>query len=174
MSHPLKQFKFCPKCGSPHFAENNFKSKRCESCGFIYYFNPSASTIALIVNDSDEILVATRAKEPAKGTLDLPGGFVDMAESIEEAVVREVKEETNLDVAEIEYLFSTTNIYPYSDFDVHTIDFVYKCNADITKAIKAADDVSELKFIKITDLNPDLFGLDSVREVVRRIKMTKI
>lgn len=104
--HPLAQFKYCPKCGSEHFEENNFKSKKCRDCGFIYYFNSCSSTIALIVNDKHELLVATRAHEPSKGTLDLPGGFVDMDETGEEAVRREVKEETNLVVEETKYLFS--------------------------------------------------------------------
>ena len=94
MEHPLSQFKYCPKCGSAHFDINNEKSKRCADCGFVYYFNPSAATVALIMNERNELLVCRRAKDPAKGTLDLPGGFIDMAETGEEGVTREVKEET--------------------------------------------------------------------------------
>ena len=81
--HPLHQFRHCPKCGSTNFVENDFKSKRCEECGFVYYFNPLAATVAIITNGQDEILVATRSKEPAKGTLDLPGGFCDSYETAE-------------------------------------------------------------------------------------------
>lgn len=174
MMHPLHQFKYCPKCGSNHFIEHNFKAKRCEGCGFVYYFNACSSTMALIINDRNELLVATRAKEPAKGTYDLPGGFVDMYETGEEAVIREVKEETNLDVKEARYLYSTTNIYNYSDFDVHTLDLVYLCKVEDTTNLKAADDVSELNFIKIEDLNPDLFGLNSVKGVIEKIKNSTI
>ncbi len=174
MTHPLHLFKFCPKCGSPHFVENNEKSKRCEDCSFVYYFNPSASTVALIVNNDGELLVATRAKEPVKGTLDLPGGFVDLNETIEETVVREIKEEANLNVNRVEYLFSETNIYPYSGFDVHTVDFVFRCFVDDISPMKAADDVSKLEFIKIENLNPELFGLTSIQNIIRKIKTTKI
>lgn len=174
MSHPLEQFKFCPKCGSNRFVENNFKSKRCENCGFIYYFNSCASTIALIVNDKEELLIATRAHEPAKGTFDLPGGFVDMYETGEEAVAREVKEETNLEVTNVRYLFSIVNIYNYSDFDVHTLDLVYLCDVQSTDNLKAEDDVSKLEFKKISDLNPLEFGLDSVRKVVTKIQNNNI
>ena len=49
--HPLELFKYCPKCGSPHFEVNNEKSKRCADCGFVYYFNSSAATVAFILND---------------------------------------------------------------------------------------------------------------------------
>lgn len=172
--HPLSQFKYCPKCGSNDFTENNFKSNKCGSCGFIYYFNISSSTIAIIINDKRELLVATRAHEPVKGTLDLPGGFVDLNENGEEAVVREVKEETGLDVVDIKFLFSIPNKYMYSDFEVQTLDLVYLCTVKDTSNMKADDDVSHLQFIKLTDLNPDLFGLMSVKEVIRTIQKMKI
>ncbi len=172
--HPLSQFKYCPKCGSNRFVENNIKSKRCENCGFVYYFNSCSSTVALIVNENNELLVATRAHEPVKGTLDLPGGFVDMHETGEEAVIREVKEETNLNVTETEYLFSIPNIYVYSGFEVHTLDLVYRCKVESTATLKAEDDVAKLQFIKIPELNPDLFGLLSVKEIVRKIQKMKI
>lgn len=172
--HPLSQFKYCPKCGSNKFTENNFKSNKCGSCGFIYYFNISSSTIAIIINEQKELLVATRAHEPVKGTLDLPGGFVDLDENGEEAVVREVKEETGLDVTELKYLFSIPNKYMYSDFEVQTLDLVYLCTVKDTSNMKADDDVSNLQFIKLEDLNPDLFGLMSVKEVIRTIQKMKI
>ena len=47
---------------------------------------PPAATVALILNGRNELLVCRRAKEPAKGTLDLPGGFIDMTETGEEAL----------------------------------------------------------------------------------------
>lgn len=171
--HPLSQFRFCPKCGSDRFVENNFKSKKCENCGFIYYFNSCSSTVALITNENNELLVATRAHEPVKGTLDLPGGFVDMDETGEEAVIREVKEETGLDVQELKYMFSIPNIYVYSGFEVHTLDLIYLCKVNDTHILKAEDDVAKLEFIKIDELNPDLFGLLSIKEVIKKIqKMT--
>ncbi len=174
MIHPLSQFKFCPKCGSDKFVENNIKSKRCETCGFVYYFNSCAATVAVIVNEDKELLVATRAHEPAKGTLDLPGGFVDLHETGEEALRREVKEETGLDLDKIKYLFSVPNIYVYSGFEVHTLDLVYLCEVKDIHALKAEDDVAKLEFIKISELNPDLFGLLSIKEVIQKIQKMAI
>ena len=46
--HPLELFKYCPKCGSSHFEIHNEKSKHCADCGFTYYFNSSAATVAFI------------------------------------------------------------------------------------------------------------------------------
>ena len=57
MEHPLAQFLYCPECGSSHFEVNNEKSKKCADCGFVYYFNPSAATVALILNEKNELLV---------------------------------------------------------------------------------------------------------------------
>ena len=110
MKHPLDLFQYCPECGSSHFEVNNEKSKKCTDCGFVYYFNPSSATVALILNDQNELLVCRRAKEPAKGTLDLPGGFIDMNETGEEGVGREVWEETGLKVEKATYQFSLPNI----------------------------------------------------------------
>ena len=91
--HFLDHFNYCPHCGSRHFAVNDFRSKRCADCGFTLYHNVSASTAAFILNDKEELLVCRRALEPAKGTLDLPGGFVDPNETLEECCLREIEPE---------------------------------------------------------------------------------
>ncbi len=167
--HPLSQFHFCPKCGSPHFVEHNEKSKHCENCGFTYYFNPSAATVAVIINEQKELLVCRRGKEPAKGTLDLPGGFSDCFETSEEGVAREVKEETGLNVTHTEFLFSLPNTYLYSDFLVHTIDFFFRCAVSDYKEAHAMDDAAELQWIPLSDLRPELFGLESVRKGITKL-----
>lgn len=178
--HPLSLFQFCPKCGSPHFVEHNGKSKHCEDCGFTYYINPSAATVALIertrptdqslnrqsLNRQIEWLCVRRAKEPAKGTLDLPGGFSDLYETSEEGVIREVKEETNLDVERTEFLFSIPNQYVYSGFTVHTMDMFYRCVVSDTSGARAADDASELLWLRPEDIRPEDFGLLSIRKGV--------
>ncbi len=166
--HPLDKFRYCPVCGSAHFEENNEKSKRCAQCGFTYYFNPSAATVALIQNNRGELLVCRRAKEPAKGTLDLPGGFLDMYETGEEGVSREVREETGLTVTHAKYLFSLPNTYLYSGFLVHTLDQFFLCTVEDNTELKALDDVAESWWIPFDEVNPDLFGLDSVRQGVIR------
>ena len=101
MKHPLIAFEYCPRCGSHNFAINGERSRHCSDCGFTYYANASAATAAIITNSKSEILLATRAFEPAKGKLDLPGGFVDMNETAEEALIRELKEELNINVITI-------------------------------------------------------------------------
>ena len=130
MAHPLDKFKYCPVCGSSHFDIHNEKSKQCADCGFTYYANPSSATVALIVNEKNELLTVRRGKEPAKGTRDLPGGFVDMDETGEQGMMREVKEETGLVVNKVEFLFSIPNLYEYSGMIIHTLDMFFLCQVD--------------------------------------------
>ena len=166
MKHPLHQFVYCPICRAKRFVENNEKSKRCEVCGFVYYFNPSSAVACFIRNTQGEYLLVRRGKEPAKGTLDLPGGFVDLYETGEEAACREVLEETGLTLKSCHYLFSIPNIYPYSGFEVHTLDMFYACEVESFDKAKAADDASEIVVLKPEEIDPEQFGLQSIRKAV--------
>ena len=150
------------------FEVNNEKSKKCTDCGFVYYFNPSSATVALILNDQNELLVCRRAKEPAKGTLDLPGGFIDMNETGEEGVAREVLEETGLKVQQAVYQFSLPNIYIYSGFPVHTLDMFFLCTVEDISHFSAMDDVSDSFFLPLSEINPEDFGLDSIRRGLKK------
>ena len=166
--HPLEQFQFCPKCGSSAFLIHNEKSKCCADCGFVYYFNSSAATVAFIMNSKNELLVCRRAKEPKKGTLDLAGGFIDRFETGEEGVAREVLEETGLEVTKAVYQFSLPNTYLYSGFLVHTLDQFFECRVKEESCLQAMDDVADSFWMPLEEICPDDFGLDSVREGVRR------
>lgn len=166
--HPLDKFKYCPVCGSPHFEEHNAKSKHCTDCGFTYYFNPSSATVALIMNPKNELLVCRRGKNPAKGTLDLPGGFIDMYETGEEGVAREVREETGLETLRAEYLFSIPNLYEYSGFMVHTLDMFFRCTVADCSHIAAQDDVADSFWMPLSEIKPEEFGLMSVRQGITR------
>ena len=170
MQHPLELFHFCPKCGSSEFEIHNALSKHCANCGFTYYQNPRASTAAFILNGKGELLVARRAKDPAKGTLDLPGGFVDNYENAEQGMVREIEEETGLKVEadKVQYMFSIPNIYRYSGMDIHTLELFFLCRVAEDAEVKAADDAAELTWLPLREVYVERFGLRSIREAVHR------
>ena len=163
MKHPLAQFAHCPKCGSTNFTENSEKSKTCGSCGFVYFFNPSAATVALIFNPAGELLVCRRAHEPATGTLDLPGGFIAMGETAAKVVAPVFLDETGYPVYRIRPLFSLPNIYTYSGFDVHTLDLFFKCQVADTTQLLANDDAQEAFFVPTDKIELADFGLHSIR-----------
>jgi len=163
-------FTHCPACGSDRFYQNNVKSKHCEDCDFVYYINPSAAVAAFIVNTSGEMLVCRRGKEPQKGTWDLPGGFVDENETAEEAVSREIAEELQATVISSKYLFSLPNEYEYSGMTIPTLDMFYECILENTTNLKPSDDVEDCFFVSMKELNPELFGLKSIRKAVGMYK----
>ena len=159
-------FTYCPACGSAKFVQNNQKSKRCESCGFVFYMNASAAIAAFIVNNAGDLLVCRRGKEPEKGTLDLPGGFVDDNESAEQAVIREIEEELQAKVTESRYVFSLPNRYKYSGLMIPTLDMFFACKLEDITNLKPSDDVADCFFVPLNELKPELFGLESIKKAV--------
>ena len=110
------------------------------------------------------------------GTLDLPGGFVDNAETAEQGMVREIKEETGLDIQpeSIEYLFSIPNVYHYSGMDIHTLDLFFLCHVEEDDVVvKAADDAEELAWVPLREVYVERFGLRSIRQAVHRSLVEK-
>ncbi len=155
-------------CGSSRFVIDSVKSRHCIDCGFTYFANPSSATVALILNEKKELLVVRRKNDPARGTLDLPGGFVDMDETAEQGMTREVEEETGLQVTSSRYLFSVPNIYRYSGIDIHTLDMFFVCKVADLSMVRAMDDAEDYQWIPLEKIDLEQFGLTSVREGLRR------
>lgn len=170
MTHLLDPFTHCPRCGSEAFAPYDAKAKRCGRCGFTFYMNSAAAVVAILRNERGQILVARRGEEPARGTLDLPGGFVDPGESLEQALAREVREETGICIEDCRstYLFSLPNTYPYSGLTVLTTDAFFEVDIPSGTPLHAADDVAACWWAHPEDIRPELFGLTSIREGIQR------
>lgn len=166
----LDKFRFCPSCGSDRFSINDFKSKRCPSCGFTYYHNAAAAVAVFLEDEDGRILACRRAMDPAKGTLDLIGGFVDPGESLTEAVVREVREECGADISScrLSLVASHPNVYTFGGLDVNTCDAVFRTVVPQGFSPVPADDVSECIWIPLDELpsRVDEFGLGSIRRAV--------
>ncbi|NVO18388.1 MAG: NUDIX domain-containing protein [Bacteroidetes bacterium] len=163
---PQQVFRYCPRCGSGNFHPDSVKSMQCADCGFQYFFNLVAAVAGLIYDDDGNLLLTYRANEPAKGELDLPGGFIDMGEDATEALFREIKEELNLDVISSEYYHSFPNEYIYGGITYFTLDLVFRCKVISFENIKAADDVAGYVFMPQQDINPDDIGLSSIKDII--------
>ena len=172
--HPLDKFKYCPVCGADNFTENDGKSKKCHKCGFRYYLNAVSAVAGFIVDDNNRLLLCRRAKEPLKGTLDLPGGFVDIGETAEDAIRREVKEELNLHTDSIRYLFSIPNEYLYSGFNVRTLDMFFMIKISDMSTLTAKDDVAQAMFIPFDQININRIGLKSIKIAVEKFLASRV
>jgi NAD+ diphosphatase len=162
---PSEVFRYCPKCGNPGFLPDTEKSMKCNSCGFRYFINMSASVAAIIRNEKNEILFTVRKYDPAAGMLDLPGGFVDLGETAEDAVKREIFEELNLKVNKTEFVGTFTNKYQYAGIEYQTLDLVFNCLVESFEKLKVADDVSGYFFRDLAGLKHEEIGLESIREI---------
>lgn len=150
----MKQFetyKFCPRCGKDLSIINSYILK-CTSCGLNFFqaFKPACN--AVIINEKDEVLLGKRASDPHKGEYSLPGGFMGLDETAEEALEREIKEELNLEmkVNSQDYIGSFYVGYNYQNinYDVLILYFLIKVQSSIINQITAQDDVESVEFIQ--------------------------
>jgi ADP-ribose pyrophosphatase YjhB (NUDIX family) len=88
----LEEAGFCPRCGAA--ATVDFpRSLQCESCGYVAFFNPKPVGCAIAREADGRVWLARRGMEPGKGLWSMPGGFVDLGETVEAAIARELEEE---------------------------------------------------------------------------------
>ena len=120
------KFNLCPSCGSKNIRWLDGKKWLCSDCGFDLYCNVAAAVGIVLYDDENNLLFEVRAKEPRKGFLCLPGGFVDPDERAEDAVVRECREELGAEVLGAEFLCSYPNTYVYKNIEYKTCDIFFK------------------------------------------------
>jgi len=116
------------------------------------------------MNGKGELLVCRRKKDPAAGTLDLPGGFVDIGETAKEAIAREINEELKLHVTKSWLISSIPNEYVYSGMIINTLDMLFRCEVEDFTGMEAGDDVAEAFFMPVNTISPDDFGLNSIKK----------
>ena len=139
-------FNFCPICGSKKIENHSMRKWLCPDCGFDLY-NNVASAVGIIIFDKNyNVLFEVRAKEPRKGFIAVPGGFVDFNESAEEAVIRECQEEIGVKInpASIKFLCTRPNIYEYKNIEYKTCDIFF--TAELSEEYENIDDfITSLK-----------------------------
>jgi mutator protein MutT len=135
----------------------------CSSCGFEHYHNP-APTVVVVVEKDNKILVVKRGIEPQKNMWDLPGGFIDVGETVEECVIRETLEETGLKVEIVQELGTTPD--EYGQKKTPTLNHLYLVKVVGGKA-QPQDDVSELRWVSLDDL-PKTFAFKNCKIAIDR------
>lgn len=151
--------KFCPRCGTLVQQLPRFGALRpvCPACGFIQFANPRVA-VAMFVAERDRVLLVKRKVAPERGRWALAAGFVDYGEPPEAAAVREMREETGLDVV-VERMLELS----FNEAD-KVIVILYQARA-VGGVLAAADDVEEARWFSGAEL-PEL-AFESTRRAVR-------
>ena len=121
----------------------------CTHCGFVFYQNP-VPAVAVILLKGETVLMVRRKYEPRKGGWSLPAGFIEHGEDIRQAALREVKEETNLDIRVLRVVEVFSGFH---DPRAHVLLVVFLGEIAGGEA-KAGDDASEIRFFPLRQL-PD-------------------
>jgi 8-oxo-dGTP diphosphatase len=149
--------KYCQRCAAPleirpvRF-DNNRPHPTCPACGFIVWTDPKVAVLAVIPWEGG-ILLGERTQDPGKGGRSFPSGFVDRGEPLEEALVREVLEETGLTV-EIEGLIGV-----YSARGNPTVVIAYAVEPR-GGTLRGEDDLIDLRAFPADALPPMAFAHD--------------
>lgn len=165
--------RYCMKCGAAALRFIGPKVVHCEVCGFDLYLNTAAAVAALITDDQKRLLVVVRAQDPCQGMWDLPGGFADPGESAEQCVRREVKEELGLEVTAARYLCSYPNWYEYGGMRYATMDLGFVCEVEDVAAARAQDEVAEVLFVPLEEIDVVRFGFASVGRIAERYRVDR-
>lgn len=146
-------FRFCPDCGAPlpRATGERLLSQTCSACGAIHWRNAKPCAGALVVQNN-RVLLGRRAVEPAKGAWDIPGGFLEPWELPSDAAVREVREETGLDVRVDRLLTIVIDTYAERDYTLN----VYYLAEVVDGVLQPADDLAEVRWFGPDELPTDL------------------
>lgn len=172
---PWHAFRRCPGCGAGEIAFRGDRSVQCGRCGFHLYLNVAAAVAGLVEDDIGRVLLTIRARNPGEGMLDLPGGFVDPAESAEDALVREIEEELNLKAqrCSFRYLGSFPNAYPFDGITYRTLDFAFICTVESFAAQRFSDEIAGVRLFKPSEIPLDQVAFSSIRAVLEAYRKAK-
>ena len=156
-------YKFCPQCGG-RLDKRLLKPMEprrlvCTVCGFIFYLDPKLSVIAVIPMDAGVVMVR-RAINPGYGLWVVPGGFVDLGEVVEDALVRETQEETLLTVRPIRLI----NIYSYPDHRTVIAAYVTEY---VSGELAAGDETLEARVFGFKEIPWPKIAFSSTQEALR-------
>lgn len=163
-----KTRQFCPQCKTAIKLkiEEDRERDYCPECDRIFYDNPLPVVSAVIVNDNREVLLVLRDREPHEGIWCLPSGFVELKETIQEAVIRETKEETGV-AGRVVRLLDSQSYYDEFYGDLIWVTFEVE---HVSGKIKAGDDAREVGFFPITDL-PELAFSSNTKAINRYLDL---
>lgn len=125
----------------------------------------------ILVNNKRDLVLIRRKNPPFRGDLALPGGFVDIGETVEEACIREAFEETNINVNIVNVIGVFSD--PKRDPRGHTVSIAFLCKPKTKKEKpKAKDDAAELELVPLTEVSSLKLAFDHM-EIIKNSGILK-
>ncbi len=173
---------YCPRCGAEmETGEAGGRPREiCPSCGFVLYRNPVPGVGVLVeiapgvdsgtdpaaspaVGSGHGIVLVRRGEPPFRGHWALPAGYIEADESVEQAAIRECREETGLEVELLE-LFG---VYSFPEGPVQSGIIIFFRAQPLAGRLRAGDDAQEVGVFRPDDL-PEYIAFRTHREVIER------
>ena len=160
--HPYRHFKFCPSCGAARDPETP-PPLICGACGFTFFLSITCGSAAFLERPDGRVLFIRRSREPSKGKLAIPGGFLDEGETVEAGLKREFREEVGFEPLELEFLCTHPNSYHYKDVTYPVIDLFFTARGTGAEHAQALDAVEEVLWLDPETVDPGELAFPSLR-----------
>lgn len=143
----------CHYCGGPLIRKNSEGAMRlfCTHCNVPIYENPIPATCLVLIDTKERVLLVKRSVDPKKGSWCLPGGFMELGETPEQAALRELEEETGLS-GKIQMLLGATSHVSSQYNTVLVIGYLIK---EYSGSLEPGDDASDAVYFEYDQL-PEL------------------
>lgn len=165
------EFNFCRRCGEA-LEERSAHSWTCKNKHTIY-LNPAPSSGVFFITKDRKVVISRRATDPAKGSLDSIGGFIDPDESALDAVKREILEETGLgddSYGDLHLFCTAPTRYQFEGEDKRVITMFYWAMLNEDAQPIASDDVAEIITISPIDIDLSKIYGDDVKIAITELQ----
>lgn len=166
------EMNYCRRCGTELVFQPKEHVFKCSN-GHDVFRNPAPGANVFIYDEMGRVLIGERAVDPGMGMLDVPGGFSEIGETLEDTIHREIKEETGLPPEAYEitgYLGSGVDGYEYKGetFDILCMVFMVRLHAGYV--ISAHDDFKNARFVGADQLIPEEFYSITLRHLIPELQ----
>lgn len=159
-------FRCCYHCGHPEIRRLRPSVMECAACGKHLFINPVSAVAGILLDPGRRVLLVQRAKDPAKGKLSLPGGFLDPGETAEEGLRREIREETGVEATDFEYIASFPNRYVYDGAEYMVLDLFFAARMDGFDGAAALDEVDAIHRVPLAEIDLEDIAFPSVAKAL--------
>ena len=167
--NPASFYHHCPRCGVRQLAPPTGHVFNCPGCGFRLYFSAAGAVAVFIGRPDGRMLFIIRGKDPGRGKLAPPGGFIDLGETAEVAAQREVREEVGLELQDLRFLCSQPNSYLYCGVTYPVLDLFFTATVAADTEAIPLDAVTAVRWLDPGSLDPEELAFTSMQKAFRRL-----